>query len=712
MKPRITLVLLLFALSPVRASAQIPAGGEFQVNTYTTGHQHWTSVSSDGSGNFVVAWESKDQDGSGYGVFGQRLDASGDRRGAEFRVNTYTTDNQRLPSVATDVHGNFVVAWEAKGQDGSGYGVFAQRYDASGSPRGSEFRVNTWTTSDQTNPSAASDAQGNFVVTWSNFDPNARGIFSQRYDASGAPRGAEFQVTSVFATSGVVSSDPAGNFVVAWTGSSLRLFARRYDASGAPRGAEFRVSTDTGGLDFESVAGLAMDAQGNFVVVWTLWQYIQPYSLTGRGPTGSGNAVYGKQYAASGQERGPQFEVTPESAPAAVASDAAGDFVVTWRAYYAGNAGVSGQRYDASGSPRGSTFQVNTFTGSVRAPSVASDPAGNALVAWHSYTQDGSGNGVFGRRFGGIVPAALAVDGAASSGSDGNGVLEPGETVDVKPSWRNVNGTAQTFDGGGLSFTGPAASGVSYSPLDGIGAYGTVADGSTAACTDCYRVGLGFGGTRPSLHWDATLTERLTPDGLGQTKPWSIHVGESFADVPRTSAYYRDIETLLHKGVTGGCTATAYCPADAVTREQMSVFTLEARQGTGYRPPACGATPMFADVPTSSFFCGWIEELARRGVVGGCGGSNYCPGAAVTREQLPVFVLRLLDPSLNPPVCGTPMFLDVPASSPFCRWIEELARRGVVGGCGDGNYCPTSPVTREQMAVFITGTYRLSLYGP
>jgi hypothetical protein len=58
------------------------------------------------------------------------------------------------------------------------------------------------------------------------------------------------------------------------------------------------------------------------------------------------------------------------------------------------------------------------------------------------------------------------------------------------------------------------------------------------------------------------------------------------------------------------------------------------------------------------------------------------------------------------------MFADVPASSPYCRWIEELARRGVVTGCGNGNYCPTAPVTREQMAVFISVTYGLTLYGP
>ena len=117
-------------------------------------------------------------------------------------------------------------------------------------------------------------------------------------------------------------------------------------------------------------------------------------------------------------------------------------------------------------------------------------------------------------------------------------------------------------------------------------------------------------------------------------------------------------------------------------------------------------------MPAADPFCRWIEELARRGVVAGCGGGAFCPGAAVTREQMAVFLLRTLDPALDPPACATPVFADVPAASPFCRWIEELARRGVTSGCGGGNYCPAAPNTRGQMAVLVTAGFGLKLYGP
>ena len=85
----------------------------------------------------------------------------------------------------------------------------------------------------------------------------------------------------------------------------------------------------------------------------------------------------------------------------------------------------------------------------------------------------------------------------------------------------------------------------------------------------------------------------------------------------------------------------------------------------------------------------------------------------MSREQLAVFLLLTLHGiGYVPPACGTPIFNDLPASSPFCRWVEELARRGVVGGCGGGAYCPAVPVPRDQMSVFLTVTFGLTLYGP
>ncbi len=428
------------------------------MNTYTTGMQLRGDVAVEADGDFVVVWADYNaRDGSASALFGQRFDASGARLGGEFQVNSYTTGYQIYPSISMSPAGGFVVAWVSNPGDGNLSGVLARRFDSSGNPLGSDFVVNTYTTNNQRDARVAHDARGNFVVTWhSTVD-----------------------------------------------GGSNETFAQRFGASGARRGAEFRVNT----------------------------------------------------YATAQQTR----------------------------------------------------------------PSVAVDAVGNFVVAWDSFGQDGSAGGIFAQRFGGLGPAALAVN------SSGNQVLEPGETVDVRPPWRNSNGGALSFGGALTNINGPA--GAIYTITDGAGDYGTRGRRRERALRRLLRRHRLQPDHRPALHWDASAVESILPDTQGQQKQWLLHVGGSFTDVPASSGFYRFVETLLHHGVTGGCSPTQYCPASSTTRDQMAVFVLVAKEGTGYVPPAC-TTPMFADVPASNPFCRWIEELARRAVVSGCGGGNYCPTAS------------------------------------------------------------------------------------
>jgi S-layer homology domain len=186
---------------------------------------------------------------------------------------------------------------------------------------------------------------------------------------------------------------------------------------------------------------------------------------------------------------------------------------------------------------------------------------------------------------------------------------------------------------------------------------------------------------------------------------------EMFNDVLAASPFCQFIEALADRGITGGCGGSNYCPSASVGRAQMAVFLLKTLECSGYTPPPCvPGQEMFNDVPAGSPFCPWIGELARRGITGGCGGGNYCPSASVTRAQMAVFLLRTLEGSgYTPPPCmpGQETFNDVPASSPFCPWIEELVRRGITSGCGGGSYCPGASVTRAQMAVFLVRTFSI-----
>src|SRR5262249_52465440 len=143
-------------------------------------------------------WISNTQDGSSNGIYAQRYNAAGVAQGSEFRVNTYTTTVQTVPAVAMDGAGDFVVTWQSNTQDGSFYGIYAQRYNALGAAQGGEFRVNTYTTGSQAAPAVALDGAGNFVISWdsSGQDGNSAGVYAQRYNAAGVAQGAEFRVNS------------------------------------------------------------------------------------------------------------------------------------------------------------------------------------------------------------------------------------------------------------------------------------------------------------------------------------------------------------------------------------------------------------------------------------------------------------------------------------------------------------------------------------
>ena len=222
------------------AGSGLPLGPEFRVNTYTTGVQYRPAVASGFSDNFVVVWQDGPLGaGGGRGVFGQRYDSSGAPLGPEFQVETYTTGFQGFPSVDADASGDFVVVWHSDGQDGSDLGVFGQRYTSAGAPLGPEFQVNTYTTGSQGFPAVTVDGGGNFAVVWQDAgqDGSSAGIFGQRYASSGVPLGSEFRVnthTTSAQTSASVASIGGGTFVVAWQSSgqdgyAYGVFGQRYN---------------------------------------------------------------------------------------------------------------------------------------------------------------------------------------------------------------------------------------------------------------------------------------------------------------------------------------------------------------------------------------------------------------------------------------------------------------------------------------------------
>ena len=399
-------------LTPGSGLAQVAVGGEFQVNTYTTNSQFSSSVAMDADGDFVVVWQSYGQDGSYYGgIYGQRYNKTGTPAGTEFRINTTTTDTQRNSKVAMDSDGDFVVTWASSGQDGDYYGVYAQRYDNGGSAVGAEFQVNTYTNDNQLNPSVAMDNDGDFVITWMSYgqDGSGSGIYAQRYANTGVAVGGEFQVnttTTNYQSFPSVAIDNDGDFVITWQsnnqdGDSFGVYAQRYANSGATLGNEFRVNTTT--TSYQNFPSVAMDSDGDFVITWS--SYYQD---------GSEYGIYAQRYNNTGATAGSEFQVntstTGTQGGSSVAMDDDGGFVVSWRSLHNGNDfDLYAQRYNNTGATVGGEFQINTYTtDNQNAPSAAMDNDGNFVVAWQSNYQDGNFSGIYAQRYSNaILPVTL-----------------------------------------------------------------------------------------------------------------------------------------------------------------------------------------------------------------------------------------------------------------------------------------------------------------
>jgi IPT/TIG domain/S-layer homology domain len=178
-----------------------------------------------------------------------------------------------------------------------------------------------------------------------------------------------------------------------------------------------------------------------------------------------------------------------------------------------------------------------------------------------------------------------------------------------------------------------------------------------------------------------------------------------FLDVNQGNQFYSLIRKLVRADITAGVGGGNYGVNQSTLRQQMAVFLLKSKNGVCYTPPPC--VGVFNDVPCPSSFANWIEALAEEGITGGCGGGNYCPLNPVLRQQMAVFLLKAEHgSSYVPPACSGD-FNDVPCPSPFADWIEQLAAEGITGGCGPGIFCPTSAVTRGQMAAFLALTFKL-----
>ncbi len=315
--------------------------------------------------------------------------------------------------------GGFVIVWtddSASGGDTSGSAIRGQRYNASGATVGSEFLVNSITTSDQHEPDVAGLAGGGFVVTWrddssSVDDSSGTAVRAQRYTAGGVADGVEFRVNAT--TSGnqfepSVAALSNGGFVISWTDASATggdvsgqaIRAQRYTSAGATDGAEFLVNTiTTGSQNSSAAAGLT---NGGFVITWR---------DSSNSPDDTSSAIRAQRFTSAGAKDGTEFLVNTITTGAqnlpAIASLTGGGFVIAWQDF-SGSAddpssgAIRAQRYSAAGAASGTEFLVNTSTTSNQAlPALSALAGGGFVVTWTQFNAggDGSGSSILAQRY-------------------------------------------------------------------------------------------------------------------------------------------------------------------------------------------------------------------------------------------------------------------------------------------------------------------------
>ncbi|MDA8015979.1 MAG: hypothetical protein MPN21_00925 [Thermoanaerobaculia bacterium] len=386
----------------------VPVGEPFQVNIYTTSWQDAPSVAATDSGNFLIFWESRGQDGEFEGIYGRRYDSSGMPQTGEMPVNSFTASSQGGPKALVGPQGP-VVVWRDGAFDGDSGSIMVKLVGDD------EFLVNTHTTGNHMFPDLAMDAQGDFVVVWDNDDDqdgDGRGVFAQRFDSAGGLAGSEFQVnttTTGFQELPAVDGIGDGRFVVVWNadaGSDDRVMAQRFASDGSKQGAEITVNAPSYDRNDPDVA---MATDGSFVVVWK--SYVDPTY-----------EIYSRRFDSNGDPTTTGLPVA--STPGvggyqpSIRRDPDGDFLVLWND---GAGALRMRRLSADGvaAGAGTTVAPGGFDAEI-AFTDSADYAG--LVTWVEVDTDGDSLGIFARR---VVESQIFVDGFELGNTSAWSVVTP-----------------------------------------------------------------------------------------------------------------------------------------------------------------------------------------------------------------------------------------------------------------------------------------------
>ncbi len=384
-----------------------PDSPELILANYLAPEESPPAAGMDAEGNSIVVWQSYREDGSGLGIFGQRVTSTGAADGDRFVINTFTEGNQSEPDIAVNRLGQSVVVWQSEDQDGDGYGIYAQRYLADGTPDGDEFQVNRVTEGDQSLPTVAIDDRGAFIVAWQSPDADGLGIYARRFDETGTPvDDTEFGMnteTALDQFGADVAMNGSGQAVISWVSDHPAALPDSLDTEksvflrsvGTPSGPEILVHRFV--KDAQEHPAVAIGDDGRVVVIWqSINQDGNTWGVMARTFNADLQPEQRREFIVNETRQGPQRY-------ASVAIDELGRFVVAWQSDSRLQAGSSweiySQQYNAAVRPEGGEQLVNTWTdGPQIHPVLAQAPDGRFGVYWIGIGDDHL-EGVHGRLY-------------------------------------------------------------------------------------------------------------------------------------------------------------------------------------------------------------------------------------------------------------------------------------------------------------------------
>jgi hypothetical protein len=318
----------------------------------------------------------------------------------EQRVNTDPAGAQQVTagsrSVAVSPDGSSLVVWET--DTGTDWGIRAQRFLADGSPTGPEFAVNQTTAGNQTQPEVAAGADGSWIVVWQSdgTDGSGSGIYARRIGADGTFLGDEFRANQTVLddqSDPSVGLDAAGNAVIAWQSlvGGSQLDVMVRRFDAAGNPLGDEITAAVSEVFSQYRAKVSVAADGRFVVVWESWE---------------SSAVLARLFAADGTPITGELGINTAPVGFGLAEpDVAmlhDGFVVAWSSWDqdGSGAGVYARRFGAGGAPLAAEFRVNEVTAhDQRDPQIVRTAGGGFVVAWSSNVQDGDQRGTYLRQY-------------------------------------------------------------------------------------------------------------------------------------------------------------------------------------------------------------------------------------------------------------------------------------------------------------------------